>query len=248
MDRWATHQRKLFEAPHEGVSHDGRSLAGRVAAGRGAGGGSPGPDDPRGEGGPARQSLDRQRPPGPLRGRSGPGPERPDGGRVRHRERAAPGAGRPGRPRAPHPDLRQRAGEPGRGGRGARPAAGDRGRGLPFRHPGDRPRGMPHRGDHLRRHGLPGGHRLGCDLRPGTDRRDGCGERPRPGPARCPPRAFTADGRRPGLPLGPGGGDPRRGSLPGGRTRLGLRPRSSGRRDHRHSQAFHRVLGLPGRA
>ena len=88
----------------------------------------------------------------------------------------------------------------------------DRARRLAARHPGARPRGVPDRVHHLRRHRLPGGDRLGRDLRPRPRRADGRRDRARHGRARRAPGPVAGARRRARLPLGPGRGDHRRGS------------------------------------
>ena len=114
-------------------------------------------------------------------------------------------------------------------------------------HPGARPRGVPDRVHHLRRDGLPGGDRLGRDVRPRPGRADGRRDRAGHGRGRRAPGAVAGARRRARLPLGPGRGDHRRGPVPRRDARRRLRPRPAERRRHRHPQALRRLLGLPRR-
>ena len=81
-----------------------------------------------------------------------------------------------------------------------------------LRHPGAGPRGVPDRVHHLRRDGLPGGDRLGGDVRPRPGRADGRRDRAGHGGRRRAPGSLAGAGRRARLPLGPGRGDHGRGS------------------------------------
>ena len=130
----------------------------------------------------------------------------------------------------------------------AGPAAADRDRVVPARHPGPGARGVPDRLHRVRGDGLSGRDRLGRDLRPGSGRADGRGHRPGHGRARRPPGAVPGAGRRAGLPLGAGRGDDRRGPVPGRDARRGVRPRPAERRRPRHAEALRRILRLPRRA
>ena len=159
-------------------------------------------DDAGGEGRPARQPLGRQRHAGRR------APEQPAdrarrhvnvaplqdvfaaAGRSRWRRPAGTGSatslGSSAACRCPSTRGRRRAGAPAARGPG----------GLPARHPGPRPRGVPHRVHHLRRDRLPGGDRVGRDLRPRPGRADGRRHRPRHGRAsactRASPRCSTS--------------------------------------------------------
>ena len=213
--------------------------AGRAAARR---------DDPRGEGGTARQPLGRSGHPGRGGGRRGRHPQRrTHAGRVRGRVGAQPGRRQHARPRSPHPRVRQRPGQPGRGGGRAGPPAPGGSRGVPARRPGARPRGVPDRVHHVRGDRLPGRDRLGRDLRPRAGRADGRRDRPGHGRARRAPGPVPGARRGPGLPVGSGRGDHRRGPVPGLDARRRLRPRAAGRGRAGHSQALRRLLGLPRR-
>ena len=218
------------------------TLAGRRAAGRRARRSPPGGDDARGEGGPAGQPLDRSRASrrrrcgehraGTRRGGGGSpaAQRRPHGGRLPQGGFAITGGCRTARARPSHEDLRQHS-RVCAGGRGrADPAAEGGRRGVPVPHSGDRPRGVPHRLHGLRRHGVPGSHRVGRHVRPRPRRAHGGGDRPRHGRARHPPGALTRPRRRPRLPLGARRGDHRRGPVPRDDPRCGVRARAAERR------------------
>ena len=105
---------------------------------------------------------------------------------------------------------------------------------------------MPHRLRRLDGHHLPDAAGLGRVLRSRAGRRDGRGHRRQHAGGRRSPGPVAGPRRDQGRALGAGGGDHRRGSLPGrfGRHRVCARP-AVGRRPG-HAEALRRVLGLPG--
>ena len=230
-----------------------RRLAGPGAAGRRPGRAPAGRDDARGEGRPARQPLGRQRHAG--RGRHGrPATEpdddaqrRADAGRLRRRRAPSRWRRRAGTGSATSPGSTAACRSPRPRARPSWSASSASCSTAPGWASRRCPRGVPDRLHHVRRDGLPGGDRLGRDVRPRPGRADGRRDRPRHGRGRRAPGALAGARRGARLPLGPGRGDDGRGPVPGRDARRRLRPRPAERRRHRHPQALRRLLGLPRR-